>query len=154
MALLSTPEAFWQASPAGRLAGLDVGTKTIGLALSDPLRLLVSPAQVLVRTTWGETGPQLCNILKTQQVTGVVVGWPLHMNGTVSARCHGTRHFVDNLLALGDYPLILWDERLSTVAANRLLREEGELSHHKRKGLVDAVAARFILDSFLATAHR
>lgn len=154
MPLLSSASDFWQASSKGRLAGLDVGQKTIGIAFSDPGRVIASPFKTLSRTRWKLDGSFLCDLFHQQQVQGLVIGWPLNMDGSTGPRCHATRHFVDNLLLLQDFPLILWDERLSTVAATRILRDEADLSRQKRTLLIDAVAASFILESFLATGRR
>ena len=152
--LLETVPAFWQCCPAGRLACLDVGSKTIGIALSDAMRIIASPFKTLPRKKWTQDGPLLVEVLKAHDVVGLVVGWPLLLDGGVGPRCHATRHFVVNLMGLWDCPVVFWDERLSTVAATRILRDEADLSRSRRSRSIDSVAASLILESILRTQAR
>ncbi|MGL6187420.1 MAG: Holliday junction resolvase RuvX [Holosporales bacterium] len=151
MPVIAIVSEFWDLCPSGRLVCLDVGTRTLGVAFSDPTQCIATPFKTLNRTQWKKDGPTLVDLFQKERVQGVVVGWPLHMDGSVGSRCHGTKHFSQNLLALKDYPLIFWDERLSTVSATRLLRDEADLSRQRRAPLVDTVAATLILQSFLST---
>lgn len=132
----------------GRFLGFDVGEKTIGLSLSDANRTIASPFQTLHRTKWNRDAEILLKIIKDYNVVGLVVGFPLNMDGSEGPRCQSIRQFVVNLLMLIDLPLCLWDERLSTMAVTRTLLE-ADLSRAKRKKVVDKMAASYILQGLL-----
>lgn len=132
----------------GRFLGLDVGEKSIGLALSDTQYRIATPFQVIHRTQWKKDAEILLNIIKEYSILGIIIGFPLNMNGSEGPRCQSTRQFVANLLLLVDLPICLWDERLSTVAVTRTLLE-ADLSRAKRKKVVDKMAAAYILQGFL-----
>ncbi len=132
----------------GRFLGCDVGEKTIGLALSDTQRKISTPFQVIYRTQWKKDSEILLKIISAHHIIGIVVGFPLNMNGSEGPRCQSTRQFVTNLLALQDLPVCLWDERLSTLAVTRTLLE-ADLSRAKRSKVIDKVAAAYILQGFL-----
>jgi putative Holliday junction resolvase len=132
----------------GRFLGFDVGEKTIGLALSDTNRTIATPFQVIPRTKWKKDAEALLKIIKEHCIVGVVVGFPLNMDGSEGPRCQSTRQFVTNLLSIFDLPVCLWDERLSTMAVTRTLLE-ADLSRAKRKKVVDKMAAAYILQGFL-----
>ena len=134
-----------------RLMGMDLGTKTIGLALSDPGWIVASPWKTHIRGAWKKDAPLLAAMWKDRDVGGVIVGLPLQMDGRQGARCHAVRHFAVNLCALGDLPILLWDERLTTVAAERVLLKEADLSRARRGEVIDAVAASLILQGVLET---
>jgi putative Holliday junction resolvase len=152
---LMNPDHFSQQNfeKTGRFLGCDVGEKSIGLALSDTQRTIATPFQVIHRTQWKIDGPLLLKIIKDYQIIGIIIGFPLNMNGTEGPRCQSTRQFAANLLALIDLPLCLWDERLSTLAVNRTLLE-ADLSRGKRKKVIDKIAAAYILQGFLDNLHR
>ena|ERR1700722_9966230 len=152
---LLTFENFSQFSfeKGGRLLGCDVGEKTIGLALSDTQRKIATPFQVIHRTQWRKDSEILLKIIKEHHIAGVVVGFPLNMNGSEGPRCQSTRQFAANLLSLHDLPVCLWDERLSTFAVTRTLLE-ADLSRAKRREVVDKVAASYILQGFLDALGR
>ncbi len=133
---------------AGRLLGCDVGEKTIGLALSDTNRKIASPFSTIKRTQWKNDSQVLLKIIKDHHIIGVVVGFPLNMNGSEGPRCQSTRQFSSNLMSLCDLPVCLWDERLSTMAVTRTLLE-ADLSRAKRNEVVDKVAAAYILQGCL-----
>jgi putative holliday junction resolvase len=152
---LLTFEKFSQLSfeKGGRFLGCDVGEKTIGLALSDTNRQISTPFQVIHRTQWKRDSEILLKIIIGHHIVGVVVGFPLNMNGTEGPRCQSTRQFVANLLSLHDLPVCLWDERLSTIAVTRTLLE-ADLSRAKRSKVIDKVAASYILQGFLDAFRR
>jgi len=143
-------EPFSQQSfeKSGRFLGCDVGEKTIGLALSDTQLTIASPLQVIHRTKWKNDGPALLKIIMEHHIVGIIIGFPLNMNGSEGPRCQATRQFVANVLTLIDLPICLWDERLSTMAVTRTLLE-ADLSRAKRKQVVDKMAAAYILQGFL-----
>jgi putative Holliday junction resolvase len=149
MALLTFEEfSRYSFEKEGRFLGCDVGEKTIGLALSDRNRTIASPYQVINRTRWKQDSETLLKIIKDFAILGVVVGFPLNMDGSEGPRCQSTRQFVNNLLLLCELPICFWDERLSTVAVTRTLLE-ADLSRTKRKKVVDKMAACYILQGFL-----
>ncbi|MBI2708004.1 MAG: Holliday junction resolvase RuvX [Proteobacteria bacterium] len=132
----------------GRFLGCDVGEKTIGLALSDRNRTISSPFTVIRRTQWKKDSIIFFQEVDNHHICGIVVGFPLNMNGSEGPRCQSTRQFVSNLLQVRDLPVCLWDERLSTIAVTRTLLE-ADLSRAKRTQVVDKMAACYILQGFL-----
>jgi putative Holliday junction resolvase len=132
----------------GRLVGLDVGDATIGVAVSDELGLTAQAIGVIRRSKLESDLRQLENLLVSYQPERFVVGLPLNMNGTVGPQAKKVQAFVDALARHFGVPVDSWDERLSTVAAGRLL-EEAELSRTKRKRVIDKVAAAFILQGYM-----
>jgi putative Holliday junction resolvase len=135
---------FRDALPGGgRLVGLDVGTKTIGLALCDSEWSFASPAELIRRAKFGADLERLRALLLAQQVTGIVVGLPLNLDGSDSPRTQSVRAFARNLQPL-ERPILLWDERWSTQAVTRALID-GDASRARRAELVDKMAAAYIL---------
>ena len=132
----------------GALAGLDLGDKTIGIAASDGLRTVATPVETIRRKKFGVDAARLIEILDEREVKGIVIGLPLNMDGTEGPRCQKTRAFIRNLAALSPLPVLFWDERLSTVAAERALLE-ADTSRRKRADVIDHVAASFILQGAL-----
>jgi putative holliday junction resolvase len=143
--MITTDRAvFREALPeGGRLIGLDVGTKTIGTALCDAGWSFASPALLIRRTKFQKDKAALAALIAEQQVTGIVIGLPLNLDGTESPRSQSTRAFARNLEDLG-LPVLLWDERWSTQAVTRTLIEQ-DASRAKRAELVDKMAAAYIL---------
>ena len=138
--------AFRQALPnGGRLMGMDVGSKTIGLALCDGGWSFASPAQTLPRGKFTRDKALIAEIIGQQGVQGIVVGLPLNMDGTESPRSQASRAFARNIAELG-LPILLCDERLSTAAVERQMIAE-DLSRAKRAERVDKLAAAYILQS-------
>jgi putative Holliday junction resolvase len=127
----------------GRLIGMDVGTKTIGLALCDAQWSIASPAHTITRGKFTKDKIALATFITQQQVKGIVVGLPLNLDGTGSPRSQSSRAFAQNLADLG-YPILLWDERWSTQAVTRTLLE-ADASRARRDVLVDKLAASYIL---------
>jgi putative Holliday junction resolvase len=131
----------------GRLLGLDVGTRTIGLALCDSQWTIATPAELLHRGKFGKDLERLRALAEAQRVAGLVVGLPLNLDGSESARTQSVRAFARNLAPLG-LPVLLWDERWSTQAVTRTLIE-ADASRARRALLVDKMAAAYILQGAL-----
>jgi len=131
-----------------RLLGMDPGTKTIGLALSDLTHTIATPLEIIRRTKFKNDVARLKEIVEKENVGGFVIGWPVNMNGTEGPRCQSTRAFSDNLAMVFDLPQVLWDERLSTSAVERTLIE-ADSSRMKRKQVIDKMAAAYILQGAL-----
>lgn len=136
-----------------RLLGLDVGSKTIGLALSDTTLTVASPMETLRRGKFAVDAERLRAIVSAQGVGGLVVGLPINMDGSEGPRCQSVRQFARNLLERIDLPLVFWDERLSTAAVTRMLIE-GDLSRKHRAATVDKLAAAYILQGALDATRR
>ena len=142
--ITTQPSQFRAALPAGgRLLGLDVGTKTIGTALCDAGWSFASPAQLIRRSKFQKDKASLAALATEQKVAGLVIGLPLNLDGTDSPRTQSTRAFARNVEDLG-MPILMWDERWSTVAVERTLIEQ-DASRAKRAELVDKMAAAYIL---------
>ena len=132
----------------GALMGLDLGTKTIGVAVSDGLRGVATPLETIKRTKFKADATRLLEIADHRNVVGLVLGLPLNMDGSEGPRAQATRAFARNLAPISDLPVVFWDERLSTVAAERALLE-ADTSRKKRGEVIDHVAASFILQGVL-----
>ncbi len=146
MGSVADATAFRAALPdGGRLLGLDVGTKTIGTALCDAGWSFASPAHTIARKKFSVDKAALTDMIAAQSVKGLVIGLPLNMDGSDSPRTQSTRAFARNMADTG-LPILLWDERLSTVAVERLM-VEADLSRAKRAERVDALAAAHILQA-------
>jgi len=131
-----------------RLLGLDLGTETIGLALSDVEFRIATPMKTLKRTKFRADAAALAKLAAEFEIAGLVLGLPLNMDGSEGPRAQATRAFVRNLGPILPLPVLLWDERLSTVAAERALLA-ADLSRAKRGAIIDATAAAFILQGAL-----
>lgn len=131
-----------------RFLGLDLGTKTIGLALSDAGRRIATPYATLARKKLKDDAAELARIAAKEGVGGLVLGLPVNMDGTEGPRCQASRSFARNLAPLLPLPLTFWDERLSTVAVQRMM-VEADLSRARRAELVDKLAAGYILQAYL-----
>lgn len=149
MAVFDRIEDFAATLPARRaLAGLDLGEKTIGVAVSDRMLSVASPLQTIRRRKFGLDASALLEIVAARDIGGLVLGLPRNMDGTEGPRCQSTRAFARNLSSLCDLPMTFWDERLSTVAAERALLE-ADTSRRKRAEVIDHVAAGVILQGAL-----
>jgi putative Holliday junction resolvase len=145
-------EALVAALPKGaRLLGIDLGTKTIGLALSDVERRIATPLETLKRTKFTPDADAIRRVVDRFGVGGLVVGLPLNMDGTEGPRSQATRAFVRNLKPLVKIPVAFWDERLSTMAVTRTLID-ADASRARRGALVDKMAAAYILQGALDRA--
>lgn len=147
--ILSSPEdmAPLLAGPAP-LIGLDLGSKTIGVAVSDRLRAIASPRETIKRTKFAADAARLLHIAQAENVTGFVLGLPVNMDGSQGPRVQSTHAFARNLARLTDLPILLWDERLSTAAVERLLIE-ADSSRARRAQVIDKMAAAWILQGAL-----
>jgi putative Holliday junction resolvase len=131
-----------------RLLGLDVGTKTIGLALSDTRLVVATPLATIRRTRFRDDLKSLQQDIAKHGVGGFVVGLPLALDGSEGPRVQGVRQFANNLLAELDLPLAFWDERMSTAAVERQMIE-ADISRRRRSEIVDSAAAAYILQGLL-----
>jgi putative holliday junction resolvase len=142
-------DAFLAALPPNRaIAGLDLGDKTIGVALSDVRRQVATPIEVIRREKFTIDAGRLLVILEARGAAGIVLGLPFNMDGSVGPRVQATQAFARNLEKLTALPICYWDERLSTVAAERALLE-ADTSRKRRKEVIDQVAAGYILQGAL-----
>ena len=132
-----------------RLLGLDVGAKTVGLALSDVTLTVASAMETVRRTKFSRDAATLVRIIGENDVGGLVVGLPVSMDGREGPRCQSVRQFAANLLEHVEIPIAFWDERLSTAAVERILVGEADLSRRRRAAVVDKVAAAYILQGAL-----
>lgn len=147
--ILPDLEAFVATLPANRaIAGLDLGDKTIGVAVSDLRRGVATPIEVIRREKFTLDANRLLALLSGREVCGMILGLPLNMDGSEGPRVQSTRAFARNLEKLTDLPITFWDERLSTVAAERALLE-ADTSRKRRKEVIDQVAAGYILQGAL-----
>lgn len=153
MPIYTTREIKAQLPSGKRLLGLDVGTKTVGLALSDPSLTVASPLQTIRRTKFTRDAEELEAIISEHGVGGLVVGLPLNMDGSEGRACQSVRQFATNLLARNDLPLAFHDERLSTAAVERMLVKEADMTRQRRAKVVDKAAAAYILQGALDQAQ-
>jgi putative holliday junction resolvase len=147
--ILDNPAALREAVSGGvRLMGLDVGTKTIGLALSDTRRVIATPIETIRRRRFTEDMVQLFALVDAHSVGGLVIGLPLTLGGGDGPRTQSVRQFSRNLLAFRDLPIVFWDERLSTAAVTREMIAH-DMTRKRRAAIVDRVAAAYILQGCL-----
>ena len=147
--ILAEAAALQDLVPAGmRLLGLDVGTKTIGLAVSDSRRVIATPLETIRRRRFREDMTRLFALADIYSVGGLVIGLPLTLAGTDGPRTQSVRQFSQNLLALRDLPVVFWDERLSTAAVTREMIAH-DMTRKRRAAIVDRVAAAYILQGCL-----
>jgi putative Holliday junction resolvase len=147
--ILEEVEEFNAALPSLRpIIGLDLGTVTIGLAVSDTFLGVASPLETIKRKKFGIDAARLLDVMQKRNIGGLVLGLPRNMDGSEGPRCQSTRAFARNLEKLYDGPITYWDERLSTVAAERALLE-ADTSRKRRAEVIDHVAAGFILQGLL-----
>jgi putative Holliday junction resolvase len=141
--------AFAAALPHGRaVMGLDLGTKTIGVALSDRLWSVASPHETVKRVKFTDDAARLMAIAAGREVGGIILGLPRNMDGSEGPRAQSTRAFARNLARLTELPIGYWDERLSTVAAERALLE-ADATRKRRMQVIDNIAAAYILQGVL-----
>jgi putative Holliday junction resolvase len=146
--ILPLVEAAAHWPPRGSLLGLDLGSKTIGVASSDPDRKLAAGVETIARTNFTADAKRLLALATERAAVGLVLGLPVNMDGTEGPRAQSTRAFARNLAKLTDLPIALWDERLSTAAVERELIA-ADVSRKKRAAVIDEHAAMFILQGAL-----
>jgi putative Holliday junction resolvase len=134
--------------PVSALAGLDLGTKTIGVAVSDGLRQVATPLETIRRKKFTSDAEHLLGILRNRAISGIVLGLPRNMDGSEGPRCQSTRAFARNFAQLWSGEITFWDERLSTVAAEKALLE-ADTTRKRRAEVIDHVAASYILQGAL-----
>ena len=132
-----------------RLIGIDLGSKTIGLALSDTTRRIASPWETIRRGKFTADAEQLASMARAQDVGGLVYGLPVNMDGTEGPRCQSTRQFARNLAGILPLPYAFQDERMSTQAVERVLIDEVDMTRQRRAEVVDKAAAAWILQGAL-----
>jgi len=131
------------------LLGLDLGSKTIGVAVADPAGIIASPLETIRRKKFHADADALAAIIKDREAGGLVLGLPVSMDGTEGPRCQSARDFARNLLQVMDIPIAFWDERLSTSAIQRILINEADMTRKRRAQVVDKMAAAYILQGAL-----
>lgn len=151
--VISLDELARALPPKARLIGVDLGTKTIGLALSDVERRVASPLETIPRKKFTKDVERLGEITRRYEAAALVVGWPLNMDGSEGPRTQATRSFLRLALPILGIPACLWDERLSTAAVTRSMIEQ-DLSRAKRAMAVDRLAAAYILEGALLRLRR
>ncbi len=140
-------------APEARLLGLDVGSKTVGLALSDVTRSIATPYGTVRRTKFTEDAKVIQEAVEEHQVGALVIGLPINLDGSEGPRAQSTRAFARNLAARVEVPMVFWDERLSTAAVERHLIEAGA-SRKRRAQVIDRMAAAYILQGALDRLNR
>ena len=146
--ILPLAEAAPHLPPRGILIGLDLGTKTIGVASSDPDRKLATGVETIARKTFTTDARRVLALANERSAVGFVLGLPINMDGSEGPRAQSTRAFARNLARLTELPIALWDERLSTIAVERALIA-ADVSRRKRAAVIDQHAAAFILQGAL-----
>ena len=140
---------FAEALPEyGAIGGLDLGTKTIGVSVSDHMRSIASPLETIKRQKFTQDAEYLLLICKRRALCGLILGLPRNMNGSEGPRAQSTRTFARNLFRKTDVPISFWDERLSTIAAEKALLE-ADTTRKRRLEVIDTVAASYILQGVL-----
>ncbi|AHD00615.1 Holliday junction resolvase RuvX [Leisingera methylohalidivorans] len=134
--------------PMSALIGLDLGTKTIGVAVSDRIGAVATPLETVKRKKFSADAARLLEITQARDISGILLGLPRNMDGSEGPRCQSTRAFARNLGQLTDLPISFWDERLSTVAAEKALLE-ADTTRKRRAEVIDHVAASYILQGAL-----
>ena len=148
MPLRNPADLAGQSASGRRFLGLDIGTKTIGLALSDVLGMIATPTETLRRGKFMDDSQKLLAMIRQHDVGALMLGLPLKRNGSEGPRCQSVRQFAANYLAVQDIDIVFWDERLSTVAAHRVMID-ADLSRKRQAEVVDKMAAAIILQGFL-----
>ena len=149
MAVLDLLDLFAVLPARSPVVGLDLGEKTIGVAVSDATRMIASPLELIRKSKFTEDAAALFKLMESLQAGGIVIGLPVNMDGTEGPRCQSSRAFARNLLRLRDIPIAFWDERWSSAAVNRMLVGEFDVTRARRAELVDKMAATYILQGAL-----
>ena len=131
------------------LVGLDLGEKTIGVAVSDPAWMIASPLELIRKAKFTADAERLFGLMESRKAGGLVIGLPFNMDGTEGPRAQSARAFARNLLRLREMPIAFWDERLSTAAVQRMMIDEQDINRARRAELVDKTAAAYILQGAL-----
>lgn len=154
MPVMDLPDAAALLPQRGALIGLDLGTKTVGVAVSDPERRIAAPVETIGRQRFQLDAQRILALAGERRAVGIVLGLPINMDGSEGPRAQSTRAFARNLAQLTELPIALWDERLSTAAVERALIA-ADASRAKRKAVIDQHAATYILQGALdRLAHK
>lgn len=153
MAVIPYTEMKAALPAGGRMLGLDVGDKTVGIAISDSNLVVASPIETIRRGKFAADAAHLLRLIDERGVGGLIIGLPVNMDGSEGPRCQSVRQFARNLLALRDLPIAFWDERLSTAAVERAMIE-ADLSRQRRARSVDMMAAAYILQGAIDAIMR
>ncbi len=149
MAILDILDLPAVTGPNIPLVGLDLGEKTIGVAVSDLSRTVASPLELIRKVKFTDDANALFKLMESRGAAGIVIGLPVNMDGTEGPRCQSARAFGRNLLRLRDLPIAFWDERMSSMAVNRVLIDEADTTRARRAEVVDKMAAAWILQGAL-----
>ncbi len=142
-------------APHTPVIGLDLGEKTIGVAVSDATRTVATPMELIRKSKFTDDAGALFKLMESRAAGGIVIGLPINMDGTEGPRCQSSRAFARNLLRLRpELPIAFWDERMSSMAVNRVLIEEADVTRARRADLVDKMAAGWILQGALDRLRR
>jgi putative Holliday junction resolvase len=148
MLIVPPPDTLDALPPTGKLLGLDLGTKTIGVAISDGMRYSATPLETIKRQKFTQDAARVMELIAENAAVGIVLGLPLNMDGSEGPRAQSTRAFARNLAAKIAIPIVFWDERLSTSAVTRTLIE-ADVRRDRRAEVVDKLAASYILQGAL-----
>ena len=148
MPIFKPDEFLLNILPKKRILGIDPGTKTLGIAVSDSNLMVASPISTIKRKKIKSDIEELINIYEKYNISGIVMGWPLNMDGSIGPRCDSVRDFIKSLLNVKDLPILLQDERMSTMAIEKPMIL-ADLSRKKRSSRTDQLAACWILQSAL-----
>jgi putative Holliday junction resolvase len=149
MAVVDLPDLPAFAPPRSPFVGLDLGEKTIGVAVSDASRMIASPLALIRKSKFTQDAEALFKLMASRGAEAIVIGLPVNMDGSEGPRCQSCRAFARNLLRLRELPIAFWDERLSTAAVQRMLTSEHDLTRARRAEVVDKAAAAWILQGAL-----
>lgn len=150
MGILTEEEFLKSLKPDSRVLGLDIGTKTIGVAFGSVMARFASPLQVIKRSKIAKDAEIIKKAMTEYSISGIIVGWPLNIDGTVGVRCQATRDVMCEIMKyIPETPVLFYDERFSTKKAENFMIDEIDLSRKKRSKIVDKMAAQIILQDFL-----
>ncbi|MBX7147360.1 MAG: Holliday junction resolvase RuvX [Alphaproteobacteria bacterium] len=148
MPIFPIKDFFSSLLPNHAIFGLDYGQKTIGIALSDPNLIVASPLQTIYRKKFSIDIKILIDLIQTYKIGGLIIGLPLHLDGNQGRKAQAVNDFAKNIMMVLDLPITLWDERFSTIAADKMMLESN-LSRKKRDLLIDQIAAAYMLQGAL-----
>jgi putative Holliday junction resolvase len=149
MAVLDLTDLPAALPPMTPIVGLDLGEKTIGVAVSDGTLTVASPLELIRKTKFTQDAQALFALMESRGAVAIIIGLPVNMDGTEGPRCQSSRAFARNILRLRDIPIAFWDERLSSAAVNRMLIDEHDVNRKQRGEVVDKLAATYILQGAL-----
>ncbi|MBM08651.1 MAG: Holliday junction resolvase RuvX [Magnetovibrio sp.] len=149
MPIVSIKDLKTELKPGQCLLGIDLGSTTIGMAISDTNLIIASPLRTIKRGKFKTDLKELISIIEERDIGGIVIGLPISMNGQEGPRCQATRQFAKNILNIFEFLIAFWDERLSTAAVKRVLIEEADITRKRQSEVIDKVAAAYILQGAL-----